>query len=193
MDPTIGCAYRVLTASRKAQIMNELKSLGRDSIQEVEQLCATGNIREAIDLGIQIEQACSGDLGISRFVGMLLVSRNWYSEYAVAANMLKKSLSNFPNDAPMHYLYAYACWYLGRKDETLANCLAAISLAPTDMNAYLLLGMHYLMESQYTQSHLALSAGLASCEECQGLQGWHKLAKAMMENVKDVNFEFDNA
>lgn len=177
---------------RKVKVMNGLKSLGRDSISKIEQLCATGKIRDAIDLGIQLEQACSDDAKISRFVGMFFVSRNWYSEYAIAADMLNKSLGNFPNDAPMHYLYAYACWYLGRKHKALENCLKAISLAPNDTMSYQLLGMYYLSESKYTEAYIALSAGLTCSEEKQRLQVWHKLAEAMMREVKDVHFEFDD-
>ena len=139
----------------------------RASLVKIEQLRNEGLFNDAKKLAIETEQTWSNDKRVSRFIGMYFVAMNWHSE--IAADMLEKSLPDFPNDADMHNLYSYACWIINRKQGAIKGALRAIEINPNKMTGYLRLGMFYLTEQRHTEAFSILSEGISACKNNKDL------------------------
>ncbi len=175
----------------KELLMSNHDSPIRSSLVKIDQLCNEDKTADAIELALQAGQTWPDDKNVLRAIGLLLISKNWYSEFEIALNMLEKCLSDFPNDPAVYHAYAYACWRSHRKEGALMGSLRTIALAPKMEHGYIRLGMHYLTEGQYTEAFITFAAGAACCQNNRSLLYWRKLAEALMKNIKVVKLEFD--
>jgi len=171
--------------------MSSNESSIKSSLARIEQLSSAGRIKDAKELAIKTEHTWSDDKRVSRFIGMFLVTKSWYPEFEMAANMLEKSLSAFPGDADMHNLYSYACWVLHRREGAIMGATRAIAIDPKGVTGYLRLGMLYLTEGRHAEAFTAFSEGIACCQDNEELLQWHKLAEALANNIRQVNLVFD--
>ena len=164
------------------------------SFMKAEELYKEGKIDEAKEMVLQIAQSRPDDKKALRLVGLFLISRNYFPEFEVAADMLEKCFADFPNDWIVYNQYAYACWVIQRKEGALNGSFRAIALCPENIDSYIRLAMHYFTEGQYTEAFITLSAGIACCQDKTRIKRgyhWRKLAEVLMIGVRQVKFEFD--
>ena len=110
------------------------------------------------------------------------------SEAFAVGNNLRET---FARDLPFQYGLGFAAWVDRKKEETVEQALRVVALDRRQSLGYRLLGMAHLTAGRPTEAYLALMAGMASCQNAAGLEGFLGLAQNLMEGRDQVEFAVD--
>ena len=123
---------------------------------------------------------------------LFLIANMKFDVFSEALAALKPMVERLSGDFNACHAIAYAAWFNGDPELCRWTSHRCIGLNPAASAGYLRIGMQELGLQRFAEAFCALSAGLLHCPKEIGVfQGWYKLAKALTQGVRNVQFSYD--
>lgn len=124
--------------------------------------------------------------------GLFLIANMKFDVFTEALAALKPMAARLAGDFNACHAIAYAAWFKDDVDLCRWASHRCMGLNPAASAGYLRIGMLELGKQRFAEAYCALSAGLLHCpKEIGAFQGWYKLAKALTQGIKNVQFSCD--